>query len=205
MAEVAKQPPEPLRSAAVSVGDDEDALADARTTRAGGEALCRQQRMAAGVRHGEIREVGVDVEEGGVRNVAGEIELVPTRGAPELPPAVDKLVPHASIRKVKVSPRAMRSSSSSVGAMPNQRSCSSTPASGAPVCAPYRTSASIFLSPRFIPWSSRSTWLGRPPAAASFARDASSSLTPFGPTSSGGTSIVVSPGSPPRTASGAPT
>src|SRR5206468_2070775 len=103
----------PLRPAAVSVRDDVDALADARTTRGGGEALRRRQRMATGVGHGEVREVGVDAEERRTGEVAGEIELVPTRGAPELPPAVDELVPHASIRKVKVSPRAMRSSSSS--------------------------------------------------------------------------------------------
>ena len=92
--EVAKQPPEPLGAAAASVDDDVDAFTDAGAARSGGEPLRRGQRMPARMPHREIREVGVDVEERGARNVAGEIELAAACGVPELPPAVDEPVPH---------------------------------------------------------------------------------------------------------------
>jgi hypothetical protein len=93
VAEVAQQPPEPLRPAAVPVGDDEAAGADPGTTRRRGEALPGGQWVASGVPHREIREVGVDVEERSAGNVLREIELTPSLGVPELPPAVDELVP----------------------------------------------------------------------------------------------------------------
>src|SRR5262249_38318769 len=45
VAEVAQEPPEPLRSAAASVGDDAHALADACKARRGGQLLRRRQWM----------------------------------------------------------------------------------------------------------------------------------------------------------------
>src|SRR5204863_3504962 len=93
--EVSQQPPEPLGPAAVPVGDDVHAFADAGATGRGGEPLRGRQRMPAGVLDREIREVLVDVEERGSGNVPGEIELAPALGVPELPSAVDELVPHA--------------------------------------------------------------------------------------------------------------
>jgi CheY-like chemotaxis protein len=94
VAEVAEQPPEPLRPTAAPIGDHVHAVADAAATRRGGELLGGRQRMPAGVLHREVREVIVDVEERGTGDVPGEIELAPASGVPELPPAIDELIPH---------------------------------------------------------------------------------------------------------------
>jgi hypothetical protein len=45
--------------------------------------------MPAGVLDREIREVGVDVEERGAGDVAGEIELTAALGASQLPAAIE--------------------------------------------------------------------------------------------------------------------
>jgi hypothetical protein len=47
--------------------------------------------MPPGVRHREIREVFVDVEERGAWDVAREVELPSSRRIAELPPAIDEL------------------------------------------------------------------------------------------------------------------
>ena len=49
VAEVAEEPPQPLRAAHRAVGNDEDSGADPGAARGGGETLRRRQRMAAGV------------------------------------------------------------------------------------------------------------------------------------------------------------
>ena len=94
VAEVPQKPPQPLRSPAASVRDDESPLADACPARRNSESLGRRERVAPRVRDREIREVSVDVQERRSRDVSGEIELSPARGVPELPPTVDELVPH---------------------------------------------------------------------------------------------------------------
>jgi hypothetical protein len=50
--------------------------------------------MSPGSEHREIREILVDVEKRGARNVPGEVELPPPAGRAELPSAVDELCPH---------------------------------------------------------------------------------------------------------------
>jgi hypothetical protein len=45
--------------------------------------------MPAGVLDREVREVGVDVEERGAGDVAGEIQLPAALGLPELPAAIE--------------------------------------------------------------------------------------------------------------------
>src|SRR5581483_4334433 len=94
VAEMAEQPPEPLGTAERAVGDDERARPDPRARRGRSEAVRRGQRMPAGVRHGEVGELLVDVEERGARNVTREVELAPATGRSELPAAVDELNPH---------------------------------------------------------------------------------------------------------------
>jgi hypothetical protein len=45
--------------------------------------------MTTGIRHREIGQVFVDVEERCTRNVPGEVELAPALRPPELPAAID--------------------------------------------------------------------------------------------------------------------
>jgi hypothetical protein len=91
MAEVAEQPPEPLGAAHVPVGDHEGAVADARPRRGLGEIIRIRQRMPA-ARAGWSRQVLVDVEKAGTRDVTAEIELTAAAGAAELPATIDELV-----------------------------------------------------------------------------------------------------------------
>ena len=51
--------------------------------------------MPARVRHRQVGEIGLDVEERGPGNVRGEVELAALAGRTELPAAVDDHVPHA--------------------------------------------------------------------------------------------------------------
>ena len=91
--EVAKQPPQPLRAAAVPVGDDEDAGADPRRAGCARERVRFRQRMPPTLaRRG--REICVDIEEARAWDVAGEVQLASAGGVPELPAAVDELITH---------------------------------------------------------------------------------------------------------------
>jgi hypothetical protein len=45
----------------------------------------------------EVREILVDVEERGARDVCFQVELPTPAGSPKLPPAVDELVRHRVI------------------------------------------------------------------------------------------------------------
>jgi len=93
VAEVPKQPPEALGTAHRAVRDNVNAGRDARTPGGSSEALRGGQRMPAGVRHRQIRQVGVHVEERSAGDVAREVELATTLRIAELPAAVDELVP----------------------------------------------------------------------------------------------------------------
>ena len=73
------------------VGDDEDARSDACAPGGTGEVFRVGQRMTAAL-SGRRREIGVDVEEARAGDMSREIELAPTRRAPQLPAAVDELV-----------------------------------------------------------------------------------------------------------------
>ena len=77
VAEVAEQPPEPLGAAHAAVGDDEDAVADARARRCPGEALGRRQRVAALPGSRPVGEVVVDVEERSAGDVPLEVRAAP--------------------------------------------------------------------------------------------------------------------------------
>src|SRR5262245_32947635 len=101
MAEVAQQPPQPLRAAHVPVGDDEDAVADACARRGARKSVEIRQRMAAS-RARLRREIGVDVEEARARDMAGEVELTTAAGVSQLPTAVDELVSHTHEKWEKV-------------------------------------------------------------------------------------------------------
>ena len=95
MSEVAQQPPEPFRTAAVSVGDDEDALLDSGP-RGGGRELHRaRERVPAGASNREVGQLFVDVEERRARDVARPVEVTTTARVAELPAAIDELPPHA--------------------------------------------------------------------------------------------------------------
>ena len=77
----------------------------------GGEALRARQRMPSLTFDREIRELGVDVEEGRAGNVAGEIELTAQSGLAKLPAAVHELVPHYPVlRSAAAMPAIERSS-----------------------------------------------------------------------------------------------
>ena len=94
MAEVPEEPPEPLGAAKHPVGDDEHPGPDARTRGRSGKRRRRRQRMPTRIRHREIRQVFVHVEERGAGNMPGEVELPPPAWRTELPAAVDELCPH---------------------------------------------------------------------------------------------------------------
>src|SRR4051812_37416470 len=96
VAEVPQEPPESLRAADRSVGDDEDTVTDPGAPGCGGEPLGGRQGMAPRTGNGEIREVLVDVEERGARDVAGEVQLAPTARISELPATIDELIAHRS-------------------------------------------------------------------------------------------------------------
>src|SRR5262249_18261342 len=72
VAEVAQQPPQPLGAAERAVGDDVDAGADARAARGLRELGLVGERVAA-ARPRWAREVAVDVEERGPRDVPRQI------------------------------------------------------------------------------------------------------------------------------------
>ncbi len=72
VADVAQEPPQPLRAAHVSVGDDEDAGADARTRGCAHELIGGRKRMSA-FRPRRPREILVHVEKRRAGNVAGEV------------------------------------------------------------------------------------------------------------------------------------
>src|SRR5262249_29115936 len=93
--EMAQEPPEPFRPTSVPVRDDAHALTDSGAAGCGGELLRRRQRVAPRIAYREIREVGVDVEERGARDVPGEVELPSARRVPEPHRPADKLIPHA--------------------------------------------------------------------------------------------------------------
>src|SRR5207253_3393966 len=92
-AEVAQQPPEPLRATHVPVRHDEDAAPDPGSRGRASEVLGSGKRMttARPRRRGEIL---VHVEERRTRNVPGEVELAPLPGRAELPATVDELIAH---------------------------------------------------------------------------------------------------------------
>jgi hypothetical protein len=91
VAEVAEQPPEAFGAAHVPVRDHEGAVADAGARCGLRELVGIRQRMPA-ARAGRRRQVVVDVQKAGTRDVAAEIELTAAAGAAELPAAIDELV-----------------------------------------------------------------------------------------------------------------
>jgi hypothetical protein len=91
VAEVAQQPPQTFGATHVAVGDDEDAVTDARSSSCARELLRIGERMSASRSSGR-RKVPVDVEEARTRNVTFEVQLPAALGLPELPAAVDELV-----------------------------------------------------------------------------------------------------------------
>ena len=99
VAEVAQQPPEPRRAArhALVVGDDERTRPDARTTGSIGELLRRRQRMAAAHlrRHGQVRELRVEVEERRAGDVTFEVARAGRRRIGEVIAAVGEAHLHA--------------------------------------------------------------------------------------------------------------
>jgi hypothetical protein len=91
VAEVAQQPPEAFGPAHVPVGDDEDAVADARPACSACKRFELGKRMSPG-RSWRRGEVGVDIEETCPRDVSLEVELAAAARITELPAAVDELV-----------------------------------------------------------------------------------------------------------------
>ena len=91
VAEVTQQPPETLCAAHRSVGDDEDAGADARGSGRSREVAGGRKRMASAL-SGRRRQVGVHVEEARTGYVPGEVELTAALRLTERPAAVDELV-----------------------------------------------------------------------------------------------------------------
>jgi hypothetical protein len=81
VAEVAQQPPEPLGTAHVPVGDDEDAVSDPGSRGGAGEVLGTRQRVAA-TRPGRRGQVVVHVEKRGAWDLPGEVELASLPGEP---------------------------------------------------------------------------------------------------------------------------
>src|SRR5207247_2173002 len=93
VSEVAQQPPEPLGAAHRAVRHDEITVADTGSPGCLRELrLARQRVPSAGTRR--RGEVLLDVEEGRTGDVPLEVELAAARRIPQLPPAVDELVPH---------------------------------------------------------------------------------------------------------------
>ena len=93
VAEVAQEPPEPLRAAERAVGDDERAVVDPRPARRRRELGAARQRMAsAGA--GRRGEVALDVEERGARDVALEVGAPTGFRVVERPAAIDEAVAH---------------------------------------------------------------------------------------------------------------
>jgi hypothetical protein len=93
VAEVTQEPPQPLGATHVSVRDDEDVIADTCSRCRVSKLLWIRQRMSASW-PGRRRQIGVDVEEAGSRDVTAEVELAAAVRFPELPAAVGELVPH---------------------------------------------------------------------------------------------------------------
>jgi hypothetical protein len=90
--EVPEQPPEALGSAHVSVGDDEDAVADPRLPGGSRETLRARQGMPPLALDRKVGEIFVDVQERRPGDVAGEVELPTSARVAELPATVDELV-----------------------------------------------------------------------------------------------------------------
>ena len=93
VAEMAEQPPEALGAAAGPVGDDEDARLDACPPGGLGERFGARQRVPGAALDGRRGEVGLDVEERGTGDVAGEVQLAAAVGLAELPAAIDEAEP----------------------------------------------------------------------------------------------------------------
>src|SRR5581483_2635328 len=99
VAEVAQEPPQPLRAAQRPVGHDEDAGLYPGSGSRRAEALRRRQRMASGVGDRQVGEV--DVEEGRARDVACTVEVPSALGRAELPAAIDEAVAHRGIVSIR--------------------------------------------------------------------------------------------------------
>ena len=93
MAEVAQEPPEPLRPSERAVGDHERAVVDAGPPGRGRELGTLREWMTS-VGAGRRGEILLDVEERGARNVAVQIGAPPGLGVVERPAAIDEAVAH---------------------------------------------------------------------------------------------------------------
>src|SRR5204862_2289667 len=95
VAVVAEEPPEPLGAAERPVRDDQDAGPDACPAGGAGERSRIRQRVPA-TGAGRTRQVALDIEEGGARNVARQVLAVAPPWVVERPPTVDEDVLHLS-------------------------------------------------------------------------------------------------------------
>jgi hypothetical protein len=96
---MAEEPPEPRGAAVHSlvVGDDEGVVSDPGRSGRASEVLRSGKGVPPSVAtSGRRRKLRLDVQKGRAGNVAGQIELTPNFGMPELPPAIDELHPHGA-------------------------------------------------------------------------------------------------------------
>src|SRR5207245_9866090 len=86
VSEVPQEPPEPR--SAVPVRDDERIVRDARPACGRGEALRAREGMPARVRNGQIREIGIEIEERRAGRVTPEVEGATAAGIAEVEAAL---------------------------------------------------------------------------------------------------------------------